>query len=276
MSMKSKFAVTLILIIIVLGIIVFIVTAPLRDVEAPIVKTTSTIENSYASIEHVFNKDNIETNTTSVHITKPVITGLGSEVVRKTINDQIDAVFVDVEKSFLSETSGVETFSKETKHQLVVTGSAPYVSTDKIFYIDVEIYSYYSGAAHPLTQRIVLNFVKETGQLIRLEDILKKDSKGDTFTNALSVISSSAKPKIIEQLTTMIKDNNGEGSGADSFEESGADPKMENYSVFYIHKDKVDWVFGQYQVAPYVFGEIKISVPLTEFEQYLAPRSYLK
>jgi hypothetical protein len=274
--MKSKFTITLILIIVVLGIIIFIITAPLQNAEVPIVKTTPTTEHSYTSIDHVFNKDDTETTTTSIHITKPVITGLSNEVVRKTINNQIDSAFSEIKKSFLSETSGVDTFSDETKHQLTVTGSAPYVSTDKIFYIDVEIYSYYSGAAHPLTQRIVLNFVKETGQLIRLEDILKKDSKGDSFTNALSLISSIAKPKIIEQLTIMIKDNKGEGSGADAFEESGTDPKMENYSVFYIHKDRVDWVFGQYQVAPYVFGEIKISVPLSEFEQYLAPRSYLK
>lgn len=274
--MKSKFRNTLILIIIILSIIFFIVAAPLQNIEAPIVKTTPTAENSYTSIEHVFSKDDSETNTTSIHITKPVITGLGSEVVRKAINDQIEAVFLDIKNSFLSETAGVETFSDETKHQLTVTGSAPYVSTEKVFYVDIEVYSYYSGAAHPLTQRIVLNFVKETGQLIRLEDILKKDLKSDTFNNALSVLSSISKPKIIEQLTSMIKDNKGEGSGADSFEESGADPKLENYKVFYIHKDKIEWVFGQYQVAPYVFGEIKISVPMSEFEQYIAPRSYLK
>jgi hypothetical protein len=73
-----------------------------------------------------------------------------------------------------------------------------------------------------------------------------------------------------------IKENDGEGSGADSFEELGAEPKLENYGVFYIHKDKIEWVFGQYQVAPYVFGEIKITIPMNELRSYLAERAYLK
>ncbi|MDQ5912520.1 MAG: hypothetical protein QG568_735 [Patescibacteria group bacterium] len=270
--MKSKFATTLILIIIVLGIIIFIITAPLQNVEAPIVKNSPVVQDSYASIEHIFSKDDVETTTTSVHITKPVITGLSNEVVRKTINDQIDATFSGVKNSFLSETAGVDIFSDETKHQLTVTGSAPFVSTDKIFYVDVEIYSYYSGAAHPLTQRVVLNFVKETGQLIRLEDVFSKESIND----ALSTISSVVKPKIVERLNAMIQENKGEGSGADSFEETGADPKSENYQVFYIHSDRIEWVFGQYQVAPYVFGEIKISVPKSSIERYIAPKAYLK
>jgi len=274
--MKSKTGITIFFIVLVVAIIGLISAMPFKSTEAPIVPNTPKAENSYSAIDHTFEKEDKETSTTSIHLTKPVISSLGSKTVTDVVNNQISVVFDDIKNSFLSETAGVDTFSDETKHQLTVTGSAPFVSTDKIFYVDIEIYSYYSGAAHPLTQRIVLNFVKETGQLIRLEDILKKDSKGGTFSNALSVISSSAKPKIVEQLTLMIKDNKGEGSGADSFEESGADPKLENYGVFYIHEDKIEWVFGQYQVAPYVFGEIKISVPLREIELYLAPRSYLK
>ena len=96
------------------------------------------------------------------------------------------------------------------------------------------------------------------------------------FRTALDAISEMAKPKILEQMKKMVGENGGEGSGADSFEESGADPKLENYRVFYIHEDKIEWVFGQYQVAPYVFGEIKISIPMKDLAPYLATRSYLK
>jgi hypothetical protein len=74
----------------------------------------------------------------------------------------------------------------------------------------------------------------------------------------------------------MLRDNKVEGSGADAFEETGADAKSDNYQVFYIYKDTIEWVFGQYQVAPYVFGEIKISVPKSAIEKYFAPRAYLK
>lgn len=284
--MKSKSTIALVLIIVALLVIIFILTSPFQKAEAPIVSTTPKSDNSYDAIAHTFSKDEIETDSVSVHITKPVVSGLSNKIINTTVNDQINKVFGDIKSSFLAETEGIEIFSKETKHQLTVTGSAPFVSTDKLFYVDIEIYSYYSGSAHPLTQRMVLNFVKETGQLVRLEDILKKDAVKSSdsvsqnpdiaFRTALSNISYLAKPKIIEQLTMSIKENDGEGSGADSFEELGAEPKLENYGVFYIHKDKIEWVFGQYQVAPYVFGEIKITIPMNELRSYLAERAYLK
>lgn len=284
--MKSKSTIALVLIIVALLVIIFILTSPFQKAEAPIVSTTPKSDNAYEAIVHTFVKDEVETDGVSVHITKPVVSGLTNKTINTTVNDQINKVFADIKSSFLSETDGIEIFSKETKHQLTVTGSAPFVSTDKLFYIDIEIYSYYSGSAHPLTQRMVLNFVKETGQLVRLEDILKKDEVKSSesisenpdieFRTSLSNISYLAKPKIIEQLTKSIKENDEEGSGADSFEELGAEPKLENYGVFYIHKDKIEWVFGQYQVAPYVFGEIKIAVPRRDIERYLAPRAYLK
>lgn len=271
-SMKSKTGITIFFIVLVVAIIGLISVMPFKNTEAPIVPNTPKTENSYSAIDHTFEKEDKETSTTSIHLTKAVISSLGSKTVTDVVNDQISVIFDDIKNSFLSETAGVDTFSDETKHQLTVTGSAPFVSTDKIFYVDIEIYSYYSGAAHPLTQRVVLNFVKETGQLIRLEDVFSKESIDD----ALSTVSSVVKPKIVERLNAMIQENKGEGSGADSFEETGADPKSENYQVFYIHSDRIEWVFGQYQVAPYVFGEIKISVPKSSIEKYFAPRTYLK
>ncbi len=270
--MKSKTKITIFFIVLVIIIIWFITAMSFKNTEAPIIPNTPKIDNAYSSIDHTFEKEDEDTSTTSIHITKPIVSSLGSKSVTDAVNNQISAVFDDIKKSFLSETAGVDIFSSDTKHQLVVTGSAPFVSADKIFYVDVEIYSYYSGAAHPLTQRVVLNFVKETGQLIRLEDIFSKES----FTNGLSIVSSVVKPKIVDRLSAMIQENKGEGSGADTFEETGADPKPENYQVFYIHSDRIEWVFGQYQVAPYVFGEIKISVPKASIEKYFAPRAYLK
>lgn len=267
--MKSKSTIALVLIIVALLVIIFMLASPFQKAEAPIVGTTPKSDNAYEAIAHTFIKDEVETGSVSVHITKPVVSGLTNKAINTVVNDQLDTIFADIKSSFLAETDGIEIFSKETKHQLTVTGSAPFVSTDKLFYIDIEIYSYYSGSAHPLTQRMVLNFVKETGQLIRLQDILKKDT-------ALEAISYIVKPKIIEQLNKIIKENDGEGSGADSFEELGTEPKPENYGVFYIHKDSIEWVFGQYQVAPYVFGEIKVLVPKSEMASELATKSYLK
>ena len=76
-----------------------------------------------------------------------------------------------------------------------------------------------------------LILVKETGQLIRLEDIFLKDS----LTNALSAVAI-VKPKIVERLNEMLRDNKVEGSGADAFEETGADAKSDTTKCFILIK----------------------------------------
>jgi hypothetical protein len=298
--MKNKTKILSFIIVILCVVIVFLIIRS-GKVEAPIASTTQPITNGYETIGYNFIKDEVETDTTSIHITQPVVSELPSKLINDTVNSQLDSAFAGIKKSFVADTAGIDIFSKDMKHQLTVNGGAPLSSSKKVFYVDTEIYSYFSGSAHPLSQRIVFNFVKETGQLIRLEDILKRDNgvtSNDTnalatdadFKTALRGISNLAKPKILAQLNKMASDGGqnvgidgdstqsgvSTNAGASSFEESGADPRLENYAVFYIHEDKIEWVFGQYQVAPYVFGEIKISIPMSDLTPYLASRSYLK
>lgn len=291
--MKNKTKILSLIIVILCAVIIFLITKPQKI--DPIVSNTKPVTNGYETIGYDFKKDDVETDTTSIHISQPVVSGLPSKLINDTVNSQLDMAFTNIKNAFVSDTSGVEVFSKDMKHQLTVNGGAPLQSSNKVFYIDTEIYSYFSGSAHPLTQRMVFNFVKETGQLIRLEDILKRDTVSNSsrlnivndtsavatdadFKTALIGISNLAKPKIQARLNKIAEGSSAEGSpsGADSFEESGADPKLENYEVFYVHEGKIEWVFGQYQVAPYVFGEVKISISMSELAPYLTPRAYLK
>ncbi|MCF7865746.1 MAG: RsiV family protein [Candidatus Pacebacteria bacterium] len=285
--MKNKTKVLGLIIVILCAVIIFLITRS-GKVEAPIISNVEPVTNGYETVGYSFKKDDVETDTTSIHITQPVVTGLPSNLINNIVNSQLDTAFGDIKKLFIADTAGVDIFSKDMKHQLTVNGGTPLSASKKVFYVDTEINSYISGSAHPLSQRSVYNFVKETGQLIRLEDILKRESgegSSDTsavatdkdFKTSLTGISNLVKPKIMEQLKKMSKTTDGTSPDVSKiFEPSGADPKLENYGVFYVHEDRIEWVFGQYQVAPYVFGEIKISVPMNELESYLAPRSYLK
>lgn len=316
MKTKTKIAWSAVFVIVVIAIIVM--TLPMHNAEAPIASNVPVMTHGYDVLPYTFKKDDVETDTTSIHITQPVISGLPSTLIDGAVNSQLDTAFADVKKSFLADTAGVEIFSKDMKHQLTVNGGAPLVSSSKVFYVDTEIYSYLSGSAHPLTVREVFNFVRESGQLIRLQDILKRDTPEPSDSNALATdadyktalagISNLAKPKILDQLRKVAQATgasagvSGDGTDADNsaggaeagngaasgtgnqsaqdvsriFEPSGAAPTLDNYGVFYVHADRIEWVFGQYQVAPYVFGEIKISIPMSQLAPYLAPRSYLK
>ena len=46
--------------------------------------------------------------------------------------------------------------------------------------------------------------------------------------------------------------------GEDIIAPEGADPKPENYNVFLVGKDKVTFIFNNYQVAPYAAGHQEV------------------
>lgn len=271
--------------LIVLVAIIYTIFAS-KNAEAPIVSNSPTdhkAANVYEAIASTQEKEEIENSKVSVHITKTIVTGLSSEAINNAVNETLSTAIDDMKKSFLADVEGAEVISDEQKHQLTITSSAPISAREGTFYIDVDVYSYYSGAAHPLSQKIVFNFVKENGQLIRLEDILKKDSGSASATNvtvsgALAAVSKLAKPLVLNELAKMIATSGGEEypNPNEILEESGLAPTVENFGVFYLKDESIDWIFGQYQVAPYVFGEIKVSIPLSELKPYLAERTWLK
>lgn len=282
--MNSRTKITLWIIALVVIVIISIFGLPFYKAEAPVASGVQNNADSQVKISYVLDKQDEESSSATIHIVKPKISGLSSKAIDTAVNSQIDSTYKNLKDSFVADTDGVKILSSETKHQLSITGSEPLPGTKHTFYIDSEVYSYYSGAAHPLTARTILNFVKDSGQLIRLQDILKKnltanlkDDSEASYSNSLTAISNIMKPKILAKLTNMAQADDGSSPDmSQTFAESGADPTFENYGVFYIHADSIEWVFGQYQVAPYVFGEIKVSIPMSELKPYLADREWLK
>lgn len=257
--------------------VVLILVWPSRKIEAPDVPaaTSTSAANAFSPISYKTDGEKTENPNALISLSFPVITGLESGVINAAVNAEIKKVFDDARAQFLDDTKNVTPSSPEEKNQLTLSAGAPVSSRKGTFYIDISMYSYYSGAAHPLSNRTVLNFVRENGQLIRLEDILKKDSKGSIDTS-LAGVSELAKAKIKAELAKKLEGNDGYGSVDEIYQPDGAAPIADNYQVFYLQKDSIDWVFGQYQVAPYVFGEVKVSIPLKDLKPYLADRAYLQ
>ena len=284
--MNSRTKITLWAIVLVLIVIISIFGLPFHKAEAPVASGVQSDADSQIKISYTLDKQDEESSSTSIEIVEPKISGLSNKAIDDAINSKISSIYKDLKGSFIADTAGVKIISSGAPHQLIITGTEPLLGTKHTFYIDSEIYSFYSGAAHPRTARTILNFVKDSGQLIRLQDILKKnpsaglkDDSEASYSNSLTAISNIMKPKILAQLTKMAQSDDGSSPDPDmshTFDPAGADPTFENYGVFYIHADSIEWVFGQYQVAPYVFGEIKVLIPMSELKPYLADREWLK
>ncbi len=102
------------------------------------------------------------------------------------------------------------------------------------------VISEYTGGAHPNTVIIGVNVNRASGQEL-------------TLTDALALIG-----KSLEEVATQSLAELKATLGEDVIFADGAAPKPENYGTFLVSKDRVTFVFNNYQVAPYASGQQKV------------------
>ncbi|OGG51946.1 hypothetical protein A3C18_01750 [Candidatus Kaiserbacteria bacterium RIFCSPHIGHO2_02_FULL_54_11b] len=100
--------------------------------------------------------------------------------------------------------------------------------------------SEYTGGAHPNTVIIGVNVEKLTGKSLTLDDALLILGK------SLEEVAESS----LKELKVIL--------GEDVLFPEGAAAKSENYSTFLIGKDRVTFIFNNYQVAPYAAGHQEV------------------
>ncbi len=97
-----------------------------------------------------------------------------------------------------------------------------------------------TGGAHPNTVIVGVNVDRKTGKELTLDDVLAMVGK---------TLQQVADDSLVQL--------NAELGEALIFPE-GAKPVSENYSVFLVSKDKVTFIFNNYQVAPYSSGQQRV------------------
>ncbi|TSC86175.1 MAG: Uncharacterized protein G01um10148_681 [Parcubacteria group bacterium Gr01-1014_8] len=100
--------------------------------------------------------------------------------------------------------------------------------------------STYMGGMHPLTDIRGLNFERESGRELTLDDALK------LIDLSLNDVAKKARSELSKML---------EGS----FFPEGTEEKRENYATFIVNADSVIFIFQEYQVGPYAVGPQEVS-----------------
>ncbi|MBI2610757.1 DUF3298 domain-containing protein [Candidatus Kaiserbacteria bacterium] len=108
------------------------------------------------------------------------------------------------------------------------------------------VVSTYTGGAHGNAVLYGLNYERETGRPLTLDDALTM------IGLTLDEVAERAKAELSATL------------GADIIAPEGADPTAENYSTFVIGPEEVTFIFQLYQVAPYAAGVQEVSFPRVE------------
>ncbi len=219
----------------------------------------------------------IEKSTYTIQISGHDVTGLSS-TLNKAVNEQVREKIFEIQEAFIADVSGVKLISEDQKHQLSIEAGQPVAVTDKTFYIEISVGSYYSGAAHPLSYKVVMNFITQSGELISLDSILSKNDPAPL--KKISEVATVKVKKNLQSYLDSVKQTGDSGSEKqtvdDIFEPTGTAPTAENFSVFYVEDGFIRWAFSPYQVAPYVFGEMNVKIPFVEIAGSLADKSWLK
>lgn len=289
MKHQKFLTIVLVPVLFIVLIYVFLPKNKITEISSENYPTASTTALVTVNIEHSIDE------TTSYRIEKslPVVSGSVSPLVLAKINNTLKKTTDTIFKNFKDEVKDIPKIElrgnskDQAKHTLSVSTMKTSIINDRYFTVRLADFSYVSGAAHPLTLTFSYNFDLKNGELLSLDKIF------DGGQNYLGVISSLAKNKLKIQLakTTspdagvitgndvtdsspeVIPNSDSDGMHDDIFNtvffEEGADPREENYSVYFVEKDGIRFVFGQYQVVPYVYGEQEVLLTYDEIKNIL-------
>ncbi len=178
----------------------------------------------------------------------------------------------DVERTVNGMISDFETGVNELEHksingngsQLDISSEAS-VTGGSLFSARLTKFSYYAGAAHPMTTVTTFNYSTIAyGVIDSIGKLFRKDS------GYLNFISNYCMTKLREHAVKEGYDN------IDDMIVDGASAKEENYKNWYVDSDSLVIIFNPYQAGPYVMGIQTVSIALSEMTAMIDPKGPLE
>ena len=121
-----------------------------------------------------------------------------------------------------------------------------------IYYLQYFIYSYTGGVHYFLINKQFT--YNKSGEILELKDFFNND-------NYLEILSKLSYEELIKI-----------GANEDkNWLKEGTKPILENFSLYYFDKEGLHLTFPPYQVAPWVSGPIKITIPTSKLVKIIKP-----
>ena len=127
-----------------------------------------------------------------------------------------------------------------------------YENYNDIYYLQYFIYSYTGGVHYFLINKQFT--YNKSGEILELKDFFNND-------NYLEILSKLSYEELIKI-----------GANEDkNWLKEGTKPILENFSLYYFDKEGLHLTFPPYQVAPWVSGPIKITIPTSKLVKIIKP-----
>ena len=201
-----------------------------------------------------------ETSEYKINVVYPELRNLGDSSREEAANRVLKAK-VDQSIAALKDASReAAEFSPKVKSEIQidyeVVNANPWVASIKL-----RESTYVEGAAHPIGIFWPFNYNFKDNKEIALADLFKP---GSNYLEVLSDIAS-------EDLKNQLKEYYTE-----EVLEVGTAPQSENFSTFFLAKDKLVIVFNVYSVAPYAAGSQTVEIPYDELSAFINPEGVIQ
>ena len=133
------------------------------------------------------------------------------------------------------------------------------LAQDDLISVELDVGSYYQGAAHPNSYTETINYDLKNGKQLKLSDLFKPGAK---YLQAIATYS----------IADLKKQQSTQDKGLlDSQIEEGAAPSAKNYDSWKITKQGLGINFDAYQVGPYAAGPQFVLVPYANLKDLINP-----
>jgi hypothetical protein len=217
----------------------------------------------FSGAAEIITKTIRETNKTlnyEIDADYPQLTGLLSPGFER-FNQEASRLTLREINGFRKNLSDASSETSGSSGSTLDIGCTVALATDDLISIQFDVGTYYSGAAHPNSNSLVLNFDVKKVRMLRLGDLFKPGAK---YLQALSSYS-------IKDLKRQSTAKGADGLLDDASIESGAAATARNYENWTITKKGLGIIFDAYQVGPYAAGPQHVLVPYSALKEMIDP-----
>lgn len=223
------------------------------------------------SITYKTYKASSQTHGWNINISYPQVSFgpealMGLRGIAREINDDVESMVMKTADEFRRNAEDFASNAEVPEYESTLDISCEAeVTGGTLFSSRFTNFSYFRGAAHPMTTMTAYNYSTQAyGRLDSLAMLFRKDSD---YLNAISALCIS---KLREHATKEGYDN------TEDMIMDGASAKPENYENWYVTGDSLVVIFNPYQAGPYVMGIQETGIPLSKLLALIDPKGPLE
>jgi hypothetical protein len=190
---------------------------------------------------------------------------MGLKGIASDINSSLNSLCRKMMNEFENNAKEIRDSAIFNQESQLDISSEAFVSGGSLLSVMLGEFSYYSGAAHPMTTVTTFNYSTIVyGEIDSMAKLFRRDS------DYLGFISGYCNVKLKNDARAEGYDN------IDDMIDEGTAPTEKNYRSWYVENDSLRIVFNPYQAGPYVMGVQFVPIALSDLIQYIDPKGPLE